>query len=524
MQDPHANRRETCPGKQLFLDDYFIESLQDARRVFHPPVKDTRDEPLSIALDQPWDSQGSQFGQVVYDEHNRTFRMYYRAVQAGQEFICALDSDNGFDWQRPRLHLVDFNGSRANNITNCPPGYLPILWDPWAESETHRWRRSDVRPAPYGPDGTVAWRGFHSVDGYNWIPYAPGPHSHQQMLSHFGCPPETFGGVINPDARYVYFSQRGSNRRTRVLGRRDSPDFLNWSGLRTVMEPDLQDTAGTEFYSAGYDIANRTRGGLSFAVLSVFHTDIQESYAIDKPKSYWGAGESGPAALAARVDGVVDLQLATSRDTISWKRYREPLVSRGHPGAWDWGTVYGDMPILHDDQLWFFYLGRDTSHNGRPFQTWREPYAHLARWGKGLARLRVDGYVSVQAAGWAPGYLTTHRFRQEAGGRASVNVDATAGELRYEVLEDDGTPIPGFTAADCDPIRVDSLDHPLSWQGQTRWPGVDEVRSVRYPGLAGNEYYVKLRFMVAPGTKLYAVTVQPPEVMQWHIEVQSRID
>ena len=164
------------------------------------------------------------------------------------------------------------------------------------------------------------------------------------------------------------------------------------------------------------------------------------------------------------------------------------------------------------------------SHNGRVAATWQPPYARPAHWGKGLARLHVDGYVSVEASGWGPGHLTTHRFRQESGGEARVNVDAAAGELRYEVLEDDGTPIPGFGTADCDPIRGDSLDHPLSWQGRRQWPGVDEVRSVRYPGLAANEYYVKLRFVLMPGAKLYAVTIQPAQVMQWGIEIESRID
>lgn len=524
MHQPHGNHREQCPGLQLFVDDYFIESMQDARRVFNPPTKLTVEEPLPIPLDQPWESQASQFGQVVYDERNRVFRMYYNTTLQGQEtLICALDSEDGIHWRRPQLNLVEF-GDTHNNITNCPPGYLPILWDPWAEAESHRWRRSDVRPAPYGPDGAVAWRGFHSADGYDWMPYPPGTHSRQPMLSHFGCPAYTFGGVINPDARYVYYAQRGSNRRTRVLGRRDSADYLNWSGLRTVLEPNLDDALSTEFYGAGFDSANRTRGGVSFLVLSVFHTDIRESYAIATPRQYWGSGESGPPALAARVDGVVDLQLAISRDTVAWQRFREPLIARGEPGAWDWGTIYGDAPLLHENKLWFFYLGRDTSHNGRASETWRPPYAQPSRWGKGLAQLRVDGYVSVEARGWAPGLLTTHRFRQETGGEATVNADASAGELRYELLEDDGTPIPGFTAADCDPIRCDSLEQPLSWQGRTRWPGVLEARSVRHAGLAENEYYVKLRFVIAPGAKLYAVTIKPPEVMQWGITVHTRID
>ena len=74
----------------------------------------------------------------------------------------------------------------------------------------------------------------------------------------------------------------------------------------------------------------------------------------------------------------------------------------------------------------------------------------------------------MEAVSYAPGVLTTHRFRQESGGTIGVNVDASAGELRYEVLEDTGDPIPGFTAAECDPIRTDTVNGELSWNGVPR--------------------------------------------------------
>ena len=97
--------------------------------------------------------------------------------------------------------------------------------------------------------------------------------------------------------------------------------------------------------------------------------------------------------------------------------------------------------------------------------------------------LRPDGYVSVEAESYAPGVLTTHRFRQESGGTVTVNADASAGELRYEVLEDTGAPIPGFTAAECDPIRTDTFDTPLTWRGGAGWPGLSEERQAIYPNL-----------------------------------------
>ena len=49
--------------------------------------------------------------------------------------------------------------------------------------------------------------------------------------------------------------------------------------------------------------------------------------------------------MPARVDGFVETQLAVSRDTVSWTRWREPFIGRGEAGAWDYGMVYTDGPI-----------------------------------------------------------------------------------------------------------------------------------------------------------------------------------
>ena len=515
---------ERSPGKQLFIDDYFIESLTGARRVLNRPRKLTVDEPLPITFDRPWDLQFAQPGRVIYDDRTRRFRMYYRAWTGEQNFLCALESDDGLNWERPELGLVEFDGSKRNNITTASADHLSMILDHYEQDEARRWKQIDNKPSGSSESGEPSWLARYSADGYDWHLYPEGSHSEQKMMFNFGSPAETFGGVIDPDARYVHYSQRGSNRRTRVLGRRDSQDFLHWSGLRTVIEQDLQDPPGTEFYAAGFDPLNRSEGGLHVLMLHTFLTDLTEPYAIADAERYWGAGESGSNAMPARVDGFVETQLAVSRDTVAWTRWRQPFIGRGEAGAWDYGMVYADGPLLHDDQLWFFYMAGNLTHNGFSAQPWQGPYSTPNRRGKGVAVLRPDGYVSVEAESYAPGILTTHRFRQEQGGQIRVNVDAGAGELRYELLEDTGQPIPGWTAAECDPIRTDTLDGLLSWNGKPGWPPVSEGRSGRYPQMAQSEFYVKLRFYVSPGTKLYSLTIDPPDVMKWLVRLKSRLD
>jgi hypothetical protein len=516
---------EIDPGKQLFIDDYFIESLSGAHRVLHRPQKLTVERPLAIALDRPWEDPHTQFGRVIYDEAQRTFRTYYAGRVGERTVTCVQISQDGLHWERPSLGLVECDGSQDNNIVSGHSSNGWIFWDPYATDEAYRWKWVDHMPSGVGPGGERVWQAAHSADGFAWQLYPPGPYSRQKQFFGFGAPAQSFGGPVNPDARYVGYSQRGSNRRTRVLGRRDSEDALNWSGLRTVIEQDLGDPVGTEFYGAAFDLANRTTGGLHIMMLHTFLTDLAERHEIENPDQYWGRPGGGPKTLAARIEGLVDTQLAVSRDTMAWTRYREPFIPRGEPGAWDWGMLYSDAPLLHEGRLWFFYLGFALSHNGKSAQTGQPRYAAGQNVSaKGVATLRPDGYVSIEADSWAPGILTTHRFRQESGGALHVNVDATAGELRYELLEDNGQPLPGYTAAECDPIRGDALRAPLSWRGEVGWPKVSEAQLARLPGLQKTEWYIKLRFYLYPGTKLYAVTLDPPEVALWGSQVRGRVD
>ena len=182
---------ELSPGKQLFIDDYFIESLTGARRVLNPPRKLTVDEPLATPFDRPWDSQSAQPGRVIYDERNRRFRMYYRAWTGEQTFLCALESDDGLNWERPELGLVEFDGSTRNNITNASADHLTTILDPHEPDETRRWKQIDNKPSGSSESGDPRWLARYSEDGYDWHLYPEDRHSEQKMLFNFGSPAET---------------------------------------------------------------------------------------------------------------------------------------------------------------------------------------------------------------------------------------------------------------------------------------------------------------------------------------------
>lgn len=81
----------------------------------------------------------------------------------------------------------------------------------------------------------------------------------------------------------------------------------------------------------------------------------------------------------------------------------------------------------------------------------------------GLALLRRDRFASMDA-GDSTGILTTRpvRFR---GRHLFVNVQAEKGELRTEVLDENGQVIPSFSSANCVPISVDRTRQAIAWNG-----------------------------------------------------------
>ena len=99
--------------------------------------------------------------------------------------------------------------------------------------------------------------------------------------------------------------------------------------------------------------------------------------------------------------------------------------------------------------------------------------------------IRLDGFVSLHAP-LSGGELTTKPLKF-TGQRLSVNyATSAAGNLRVEIQDSAGTPIPGFSLADADELFGDTVDQTAAWKNST-----DVSR------LAGQE--VRLHFILQDG-------------------------
>ena len=119
-----------CGDKlQVMWDDHVVDvSRTTALRLLHHPVY----AGTVMTWDRPWEGDGSKYPSLVVDtdkDGKRLYRMYYlgwnyaRDVLDPPEMVepkrlqtCYAESRDGINWVRPEIGLVEFEGSRKNNI------------------------------------------------------------------------------------------------------------------------------------------------------------------------------------------------------------------------------------------------------------------------------------------------------------------------------------------------------------------------------------------------------------------------
>ena len=160
------------------------------------------------------------------------------------------------------------------------------------------------------------------------------------------------------------------------------------------------------------------------------------------------------------------VELAVSQDLIHWERVgnREkfiPLSPLDGGRNYDTGQLLTATPVINNNQLWFYYTGLKWRAQLADFEP--NKYARLPDNGAiGLARLRLDGFVSLDA-GETEGFVITKPLLIE-GRTLHVNVAAPGGEVRAEILDADGKKaFPGFSLEQSIPATGDSLDSELKW-------------------------------------------------------------
>ena len=181
---------------------------------------------------------------------------------------------------------------------------------------------------------------------------------------------------------------------------------------------------------------------------------------------YWDVGEEAREELGKKHrqkgSGVIEVQTMVSRNGLEWKRYPRPsYVGIGTHGELGDQFMVGMVQgmVRRGDQIWQYFTCSPEYHSA-----WNQGH-----WGgrKGVFRLvqRLDGFVSMDLD-YSGGRVVTKPLRFD-GSRLELNVDTGAtGFIQVGILNEQGEPLPGFTADDCVYINGNFITTPVEWLGQ----------------------------------------------------------
>jgi len=450
---------------ELFIDDYIIDRLEGRAelRLHNPEPRE-----ISITFDKPWEGSGSGYVSVFSD--GEKYRMYYKAAQytvtkgkmeTGDHpyFCCYAESRDGIKWYKPLLHLYEFNGSKENNIVfisgmmggvNADGAHPAVFMDDNPAAPPDERYKAVLRANE--PRGLFA---FKSHDGIHWTPISKTPvitngAFDSQNLAFW------FGEKGEYRAYWRYFTSgtdANPYQGVRAIRTARSKDFIHWydeEELAYVDSPpeQLYTNVVKPYYRAPHIL-------VGFPTRYIDRGWSESMRALPEPEHRELRSSASPRYGTA----LTEVLLMASRDGVLFKRWNEAFIRPGieRKGTWAYGNQYTAWHIIETksaldgnapDELSFYSLE----------DFWTGTSCALRRY-----TLRIDGFVSVNAP-MSGGEMITRpiRFR---GKNLILNFSSSAaGDIRIEILDEKGIPVPGFTLDDCPPLFGDSIERVVTWK------------------------------------------------------------
>ena len=465
--------------RELFVDDYLIEKLDGARLTLHRPTP----REVSLERNKPWEGNVSGYTTVFAD--GDLYRMYYRGTDTiytqgkvtspHREVVCYAESQDGIHWTRPELGLVEFEGSKKNNI----------LWDGIGShnftpfKDTNPNCPANARYKAFGSGGGAKKHGlyaFQSADGIRWEMIREEP-----VITKGAFDSQNLGFWDTERAEYRAYVRDG--REGRDVRTCTSSDFVHWS------EPvflSYQPSRVSELYTNGIIPYYRApHVFLGFPTRYVDHGWAPSTEQLPQLEYRRLVASSSRRSGTAVTDGM----FMASRDGHHFRVWPESFIRPGlrTKDAWFYGDNYQNWGLVQtasaipgapdEISIYVSEAGRQIGGN------------RLRRF-----TIRVDGFVSVEAP-LSGGELVTKPLVFD-GRDLEINFSTSAaGSIRVELQSPDGTPVEGHTLADCPEIFGDALDRLVTWTG-----GSDIGK------LAGKP--VRLRFVLADAD-LYSFRFRP---------------
>jgi len=447
--------------RELFIDDYLVGAMKNVQLLVHPPVR----EELAVNCDAPWEGNGCGYYTVLHDKKESVYRMYYHAWQiptgiepGGPLTIGYFESKDGIQWDRPKLGLCEFNGSKDNNIIldRMGDGGQCHDFSPFIDQNPNAKPEARYKATGAGFDCEKGVWAYQSPDGIHWTPMAPAPVFTKGIFDS-----QNISFWSTKEQKYVLyyriFSGKGASG-TRLVNRAVSDDFLNWTDEGTITFPEGEGPQPlAQFYVnqiKPYERAPHLYVG--FPARYVDHGLTPSARLLPE----WDLREKRMTVSPRYGTTVTDSVYITSRDGKNFRQSNDVFLRPGLRTQHNWS--YGDNYIA-----WHVVETQSTKDDAPNELSLYATESYFTGRNSRLRRysMRVDGFASIHAK-LQSGELTTKPLTF-SGKQLSLNVaTSAAGMVQVEILNPDGSPIPGYTLADCDLIYGDSLDRKVTWKDQ----------------------------------------------------------
>jgi len=476
--------------KQLFLDNFILDHLEDVKRVICKPQRP--EKPILRSRDLPWEFNASTHpAAALQDPNDGKFMLWYTQSYVGGAWgdsgmiLCYAESQDCQHWEK-RLSgkCIPFKDHKATNIVLEDSGHhIAIVVNPDQSDPARRFM------ILYNPNDKALDRGQKTMstvaaspDGLQWTTISedtPMRHHHYQRA--------IWDDSINKWIAYSQYSHHWNFlHRKRQVGRQTSDDFINWSPKEVVLSVDNDPhlPPNVEFH----EMSIRKVGGLYIGIATEFHTE-----------PIWVVGKTGNW----RDQAYTTLSLYVSRDGIQWQRASgsEPWVDNGRPGSYSAGFVSSSVAgqLVHNGKIYIPHFTKSTKQswhgrpqqpkykNIRPLPTTFVPEENFEKRDRDHTRLvnnlgkypRDEGGIStliLREDGWAelkPNYengkVITRQFVFE-GDILKINAEAYGGYIIVEVVDTNFKPFDGLSTEDCDPVvssNPNQIWHTVSWKGKS---------------------------------------------------------
>ncbi|MCK4291824.1 MAG: hypothetical protein KAY65_01400 [Planctomycetes bacterium] len=408
---------------ELLVDEHLIERMKgEVELRLHSPTA----QEIVLVHDRPWEGNTSGYHTIFRD--GDLYRMYYRGwdhdgktqKQLHPAVVCYAESNDGIGWKRPNLGLMEFKGSKNNNIILSEFGthnFTPFK-DANPKCPAEAMYKAVARGE--GADSRKLFA-FQSPDGIHWKLMQQGPIVTEGAFDSQNL---VFWDSLRREYR-CYF--RDFRQGFRDIKTSTSRDFVHWTKPQWL---DYGDAPKEHLYT----------------------NQIQPYYRA--PHIFVGF----PTRYIPQRGSLTEGLFMSSRDGQKFHRWEEAVLRPGrNRDKWHnrsnyiWLGMVETQSNLPGGGKELSIYSNESYYEGRGTRTRRYTY-------------RIDGFVSLHAS-FRGGEMTTKPLVFQ-GEKLIVNFSTSAaGSLQVEVQNSNGEPIEGHTLSDCPEIYGDEIERVVKWNG-----------------------------------------------------------